>query len=164
MTCCKNARLLKKAGGRKVWGKYRGTTMNQTVRVGQLVKVLASTSVPRPELISSPCIASFVDGEAIQVSPSPAGNHEQREESNPSEQGWTHTTRRCRRKCSMVGGLFSKTVCRLQGHVPFGHRGVSALQPLLLRVVVEKCRCRWHGVWKLSRKEPSAGYRRWCDP
>ena len=34
----------------------------------------AGTSVPRPELISSPCIASFVDGEAIQVSPSPAGN------------------------------------------------------------------------------------------
>ena len=29
-------------------------------------------AVPRPELISSPCIASFVDGEAIQVSPSPA--------------------------------------------------------------------------------------------
>ena len=29
----------------------------------------AGTSVPRPELISSPCIASFVDGEAIQVSP-----------------------------------------------------------------------------------------------
>ena len=32
----------------------------------------AGTSVPRPELISSPCIASFIDGEAIQVSPSPA--------------------------------------------------------------------------------------------
>ena len=32
----------------------------------------AGTSVPRPELIFSPCIASFVDGEAIQVSPSPA--------------------------------------------------------------------------------------------
>ena len=33
---------------------------------------VAGTSVPRPELISSPGIASFVGGEAIPVSPPPA--------------------------------------------------------------------------------------------
>ena len=45
------------------------TAAGWTIGVGVLK---AGTSVPRPELISSPCIASFVDGEAIQVSPSPA--------------------------------------------------------------------------------------------
>ena len=45
------------------------TAAGWTIGVGVLK---AGTSVPRPELISSPCIASFVDAEAIQVSPSPA--------------------------------------------------------------------------------------------
>ena len=56
----------------------------------------AGTSVPPPELISSPCIASFVDGEAIQVSPSPAcgkwwKNGEKSGNGKPFVQGWTHT-------------------------------------------------------------------------
>ena len=56
----------------------------------------AGTSVPRPSLISSPCIASFVDGEAIQVSPSPAcgkwwKNGEKSGGGKPFVQGWTHT-------------------------------------------------------------------------
>ena len=32
------AKRLQVCGGEKVWGKYRGTTMNQTVRIGQLEK------------------------------------------------------------------------------------------------------------------------------
>ena len=52
----------------------------------------AGTSVPRPELISSPCIASFVDGEAIQVSPSPAWESVVKVENPLSRGGHTHTT------------------------------------------------------------------------
>ena len=43
-----SARLLKKAGGRKVWGKYHGTTMNQTERIGQLVQTLIAGTHPWP--------------------------------------------------------------------------------------------------------------------
>ena len=57
-------------------GEYREEEpWNQRTAAGWTSGVIvlkAGTSVPRPELISSPCIASFVDGEAIQVSPSPA--------------------------------------------------------------------------------------------
>ena len=69
----------------------------------------AGTSVPRPELISSPCIASFVDGEAIQVSPSPAGNAR----TLRNRAGHTHThiysTSSPCKKVSMLDGI---------GHLP----------------------------------------------
>ena len=67
------------------------TAAGWTIGVGVLK---AGTSVPHPELISSPCIASFVDGEAIQVSPSPA-----LVERRPlGTEGLTHTGSRSRRR------------------------------------------------------------------
>ena len=62
----------------------------------------AGTSVPRPELISSPCIASFVDGEAIQVSPSPACG-EMVVEDPLSRVGHTHTHDLMRQKARLCG-------------------------------------------------------------
>ena len=52
--------------------KGHGNQNTAAGRTSGVIVLKAGTSVPRPELISSPCIASFVDGEAIQVSPSRA--------------------------------------------------------------------------------------------
>ena len=43
----------------------------------------------------------------------------------------------------------------------FGRTAGLALQQLPMRWLVERCRCKLRVDGKLSRKEPSAGYRRW---
>ena len=45
---------------------------NDSDRISGVSVLAAGTSVPRPELMSSPGIASFVGGEATPVSPPPA--------------------------------------------------------------------------------------------
>ena len=84
----------------------------------------------------------------------------------PLARGLTHTTSRNRRKKPKQWrtDLFSKTACALAGRALFGRIVGSALLPQRWRCEVEMCMYRWRGVLKLSRTEPSAGYRRWCGP